>query len=243
MNDGDSFKVKDDDGRELHLRLYYVDSPETSYNGIFLRQRTLEQQRHFGLKDRGLVLDFGGRAADYTERLLSRPFTVHTRRQAAPGNRFYAFIETYGGHDLGHLLAEQGLVRIHGTASPAPDGTAPDIEWQRLGDLRDVAMLRRAGIWQETDPGELANMRKLHREEKQREKTEREILKNSTVPKDINLNCASQRKLETLRGIGPTTAAGIIAGRPYNSVDDLLRVNGIGKAILADLIKRHNLSV
>jgi competence ComEA-like helix-hairpin-helix protein len=44
----------------------------------------------------------------------------------------------------------------------------------------------------------------------------------------VNINAASQSELETIPGIGPTRAAQIIAGRPYASVDDLERLDGIG---------------
>ncbi|GAB4274962.1 MAG: ComEA family DNA-binding protein [Coriobacteriia bacterium] len=49
----------------------------------------------------------------------------------------------------------------------------------------------------------------------------------------IDVNRASAEELETLPGIGPVTAAAIIAERetngPFRSVDDLLRVRGIGE--------------
>ena len=48
----------------------------------------------------------------------------------------------------------------------------------------------------------------------------------------VNLNTATQADLETLPGIGPSTAAKIVADRAANgafaSVDDLTRVSGIG---------------
>jgi competence protein ComEA len=37
----------------------------------------------------------------------------------------------------------------------------------------------------------------------------------------VDLNSASVEELETLPGVGPATAKKIVAGRPYNSVDDL----------------------
>ena len=51
----------------------------------------------------------------------------------------------------------------------------------------------------------------------------------------VNINTATQAELETLPDIGPAKAATIIAGRPYGSVEDLLRVNGIGEYTLDSL--------
>jgi competence protein ComEA len=55
----------------------------------------------------------------------------------------------------------------------------------------------------------------------------------------LNLNEASQDELEALPGIGPIKAADIIAYRentgPFTSVDDLLKVEGIGTITLETL--------
>lgn len=51
----------------------------------------------------------------------------------------------------------------------------------------------------------------------------------------IDLNSASLRLLETLPGVGPVTAARIVEARPFHSVDDLLRVRGIGEVRLEAL--------
>jgi DNA uptake protein ComE-like DNA-binding protein len=48
----------------------------------------------------------------------------------------------------------------------------------------------------------------------------------------VNINNATQEQLESVPRIGPTLAVQIIAGRPYESVDDLVRIAGIGQASL-----------
>ncbi len=55
----------------------------------------------------------------------------------------------------------------------------------------------------------------------------------------VNLNTADQATLETLPGVGPVTAGSILAWRDdhggFTAVDELLEVDGIGEATLADL--------
>ena len=51
----------------------------------------------------------------------------------------------------------------------------------------------------------------------------------------ISINSATQTELESLPGIGPSTASKIISGRPYNNLEDLLEVSGIGEKTLERL--------
>ncbi|MFM8266706.1 MAG: helix-hairpin-helix domain-containing protein [Ilumatobacteraceae bacterium] len=59
------------------------------------------------------------------------------------------------------------------------------------------------------------------------------------VPQLVDLNRATATELEQLPGIGPTTAAAIVAHRdevgPFTTIDDLADVAGIGPAKLAAL--------
>ncbi len=48
----------------------------------------------------------------------------------------------------------------------------------------------------------------------------------------VDINSASLEELQTLPGIGPVLSRRIVAGRPYESLDDLLRVKGIGPKVL-----------
>ena len=237
LNDGDSFKVNAD-GRELHLRLYYVDCPETTYNSKPVLERIREQQRHFGLEDPHDVVRYGELAAEYVKQVLSQPFTIYTSYAQAPGRsalvRYYAFIETHDGYDLAHLLTEQGLARVHGKTRPAPDGTPSHTVLEELQDLRTIALLNRAGIWQSSQPGILANMRKRQREEAAELKTFRQKVAKIRTRDDqpLNLNSASKKELQQIPGVGPVTAIKITDGRPYQSIDDLLKIPGIGPKTL-----------
>ncbi len=48
----------------------------------------------------------------------------------------------------------------------------------------------------------------------------------------IDINSATEESLQELSGIGPTYAGRIISGRPFESLDDLTKVKGIGEATL-----------
>lgn len=237
MNDGDSFMVNAGD-RKLYLRLYYVDCPETSYNSNPELERIREQQLHFGLEQPRDVVRFGEQAAEYVKQALSQPFTIHTSYANAPrrsaSNRYYAFIETRDGRDLGYLLVERGLARIHGKTRPSPNGKPSHTVLEELQDLRTAALLNRAGIWQSTQPHFLVDMRKRLREDAEKLKQLRNDLAQVRTPDDppLNLNTASNRELRSIPGIGPVTANKITAARPYRSIDDLLKIPGIGPKTL-----------
>ena len=245
FNDGDSFKVNAA-GSELHLRLYYVDCLETSSKADF--ERLGEQQDHFGLNDRHAVIRFGNDAAEYVNQKLSRPFTVHTSYARALGrsavSRYYAFIETHDGHDLAHLLIENGLARIHGTTRPSPDGTPSETVIKELEDLEAVAMLKQVGIWAEADPDIIAEKRKRRRDEKQAEsKAQQEFRQQQqkrnepSTTNPMDLNTATSKQLQQINRIGPVLAAKIIANRPYQSVQDLLKIPGIGPKTLKVIVE------
>ena len=54
----------------------------------------------------------------------------------------------------------------------------------------------------------------------------------------ININSADQATIEKLPEIGPVKAKAIIAGRPYNSIEDIMKVKGI-KGKTFDAIKEY----
>ncbi len=48
----------------------------------------------------------------------------------------------------------------------------------------------------------------------------------------VEINTASLQQLDTITGVGPAIAQRIVDARPFSSVDDLLRVKGIGEKTL-----------
>lgn len=55
-------------------------------------------------------------------------------------------------------------------------------------------------------------------------------------PGQVNVNAASEADLTRIIHVGLVMAARIVEERPYDSLDDLLRVSGIGEARLADIV-------
>lgn len=51
----------------------------------------------------------------------------------------------------------------------------------------------------------------------------------------IDINDASKEELDKLYGIGPAKAEAIISERPFECVDDLIKVNGIGEITLQNI--------
>ncbi|MGI5897696.1 MAG: helix-hairpin-helix domain-containing protein [Candidatus Dojkabacteria bacterium] len=56
---------------------------------------------------------------------------------------------------------------------------------------------------------------------------------SSNTEECININSASLEELDSLTGVGPSTAQKIIDGRPYEKIEDILNVSGIGESSFA----------
>jgi len=236
-NDGDSFHVRTA-GRELLVRLYFVDCPETSAASDVDAKRVREQSRYFGLVEMARVVHYGKEAQRFTAEVLKEPFTVHSTLATAPGRsampRMYCMVTTAAGKDLGTLLVERGLARVYGVKRSTPDGRTGDEMARQLQNRETGTMLQRVGIWSETDATLIVQMRaEQERDQAELQQLRRQIQEGDASPNPVDINTGSSRDLQSVSGIGPTLAARIIAGRPYKSVDDLLRISGISTKLLS----------
>ena len=155
-NDGDSFRVKLPDGRNEIVRLYFVDTPEStfkSYGGGENNHRRIDQQAaDMGGITPQQAVEIGKKAKGFTLATLeSAPFTIHTQWDSPyKDRRYHAFIEVKvnGKHCFLHeLLVEEGLARVHTKGAPLPDGTSERKHEDHLFKLQRTAKSKEAGAW------------------------------------------------------------------------------------------------
>ena len=143
--------------------------------------------------------------------------------------RIYGFITTSDGNDLASLLVKNGFARTYGVGRETPNGIPRNEMIESLRDLETSAVLKRIGIWSESDPERIAEFRAEQRSEDQELKKLQSQVKKARSPQDLlDLNTASKEELMSINGIGPILAERIIASRPYKTVDGLIKVKGIG---------------
>ena len=241
-NDGDSFHVRAN-GKEYIFRLYFVDTPETD-TSVPARVRDQATYFHTSISK---TLQIGAEAERFTRYELARPFTVRTCFQDARGRsrlpRYFAFVES-DHSDLAERLVANGLARIYGAASHAPQMNRPEVEWRRLERLERQARTDRIGGWG------VANGR-LSRRAATQPATDADYFQSFFHPiaappasspspisdngAKVNINTVTSEELQAIHGVGPTLAERIIAARPFKSADELQRVKGIKEKKYAEL--------
>lgn len=245
-SDGDSFLVQSTEHGEFTLRLYGADCMEWHITDPSDERRLREQRRYFGITDAReenlasieLAKGFGEAAGQEVASVLLKPFTVHTAFADARGDgkheRSYGFVVTSDGQDLAAYLVSKGLARAIGVARETYDGRSQDEYKEHLRDLELQAASQGLGIWAETNWDRLPNERRQQRDE-EREAQLAFDDRNFTDGEKLNPNTAARDDLMRLPGIGEALANKIIEGRPYNRLEDLLRVSRIGPDTLEKL--------
>ena len=135
QNDGDSFLIRDGYNRTYRVRLYFVDTPETHDN-----DRIADQADYFDIS-RSEAVGIGKRARAFTKKVLENGFSITTRHQYF-GEREYVIVTLPNGQDLGTMLVERGLARIHGAPVAGSDAIM-----NQLYQAERSAQQRQQGGW------------------------------------------------------------------------------------------------
>ncbi len=147
-NDGDSFKIVDEEGGEHVLRLYFVDCPEKREYAL-VKNRLKDQASYFGGLSIAQTLQVGLEAKAFTETLLrEKHFVVQTRWQRVyDSQRTYALVFFDDGEELSEKLVRAGLCRIHTRGTMMPDGRREYEFENHLRELEHEARAARRGAW------------------------------------------------------------------------------------------------
>lgn len=237
--DGDSFLVKFPDGEKRVVRLYGVDCIEAKIWDETDSLRLKEQRRYFGISHCRKTTEasiaeakrYGHLGFLETNKMLAKPFTVHTSFADGRGSgyhkRIYAFITTASGKDLGSHLVSAGLARAFGVCRSNPQGLDRNVMRAQLEDLEIRAAKRGSGVWKLTNWDSIVTERSTQRAE------DAEIaiaIDREMSTGIVDLNTAPRDQLMTLHGIGETLALRIIENRPLKDVKDLLKIKGFGES-------------
>ena len=247
--DGDSFRIRTKDGKEHTVRLYGADCLEWHVNDEADARRLREQRQYFGISRTGnspeasiaAAKNLGKSAADRTNALLAKPFTVHTAFTSALGDgrhqRIYAFITLADGRDLAAILVSEGLARAFGVYRQPHDGRSREEYREGLRDVELLAARHNRGIWALTNWDSLTEERRTQRADDAdlNLASSPKSSSKSSAPLAINPNSASRDELLKLPGVGEATANRIIERRPFQNANDLTRVPGIGPKTLEKL--------
>lgn len=243
--DGDSFQIRTSEGEAFTVRLYAADCMEWHIGDATDSRRLRHQRSYFGIthvdedpqRAAEIAKSYGAKAAGEVEKLLAKPFTVHTAEADARGDanfkRVYAFVVTSDGRDVAEELVRMGLARAYGVPRETYHKVPLSAKEYAAGlsDLELQAAINKRGIWSLTDWQQLPAERRMQREEEAKDLIGIDNAKGTPV-NPVNPNTASMAEMVKIPEIGEKTAKDIIKHRPYQRLEDLRKVPGIGPKTL-----------
>jgi len=222
INDGDSFMVKNK-ATTYVLRLYWIDTPKKIND---YPERLSAQAAYFGIKP-DEVVQIGREAKLFTQEFLKGDLTVFTQWENGQGigQRYYGIVNSNKGSLIEALVAN-GLASISGFAKAWPEEQSIQAFRGRLLKLKNQAKKKGLGAWRSAiEVWEPIEYKK----------------KLAAIPHldgILNINNATKEELVLLPGIRATFSQRIIEARPFNSVDDLINIKGIGPKTLERIKSR-----
>ncbi|MCZ6674733.1 MAG: helix-hairpin-helix domain-containing protein [Verrucomicrobia bacterium] len=222
INDGDSFMIKHN-GTPYVFRLYWVDTPEERDD---YPARLREQAEYFGITPKE-VEQIGREAKLFTREFLKGNLTIYTQWEngQGTGQRYYAVVNSDKGN-LIEALVKRGLARIYGYIKAWPEEKSIDQFRRRLWKLEKQAKEDGRGAWASGidvwDPFDY----------------QKKLAALPDLEGKLNINTATKEELVLLPGIGLTYSQRIIAARPFRSIEDLIKVKGIGPKTFARIKDR-----
>ena len=155
-NDGDSFHIRLPDGSIDEFRLYFVDTPESSFkrysDGNTNGERIAQQAEYFGGISSEASTRLGTEAKEFTLSLLkAKPFMIFTQHEKVyESGRFYCHLRVdIDGQSrwLDEILVEKGYARIITLPADLPDGSKAESHRALLRRLESAAKQRKVGGW------------------------------------------------------------------------------------------------
>lgn len=213
INDGDSFMVKNR-GTTYVFRLYWVDTPEARED---YPARVREQAEYFGISTEE-VMQIGREAKLFTREFLKgQSLTLYTQWEdgQGTGQRYFAMVNSPQG-SLVEALVRNGLARIYGYSKAWPEEPGLDTFRRRLWRLEKEAKQRGVGAWR-------SNIEVWESFDYQKK-----LAALPDLEEKLNINTATKEELVLLPGIGPTYSIRIIEARPFNRIEDIQTIKGIG---------------
>ena len=205
------------------LRSYWIDTPEKIND---YPERLAEQAAYFDIEP-GEVVQIGREAQLFTQEFLKGDLTVFTQWENGQGigQRFYGIISSEKG-GLIEALVTNGLASISGYNKAWPKEPSISLFRHRLLNLENQAKEKKLGAWRESievwDPLDY----------------KKQLAAVPDLNGKLNINNATKEELVLLPGIGPTYSQRIIESRPFNSVEDLIKIKGIGPKTLERIKNR-----
>ena len=105
---------------------------------------------------------------------------------------------------------------------------------EELGARIEVLNEELEGPAENTEKSNLEDAIREDQGEKEEPRKEEESQKEEIC--SVNINSASLDELQKITGVGPVIAQGIIEARPFSSIPDLIKANGIGQTTLQKII-------